>query len=214
MLAKLHGEVCAFKNRAGLSELPSAWKVASALERLLKQLADQAGIPAVPPLRTVACGLDLLDALCVPGLEASLAASPPFRVLVVDDDRVSRFAISQVVTRALNQPELAEDGATALALADKQTYDVIFLDVQMPGMNGFELCSRIHETDCNRTTPVMFVTCQSDFDARVQSVLVGGDDLVAKPFLAFDLTVKALSLALRRRILRPTPGASRAPAMA
>jgi CheY-like chemotaxis protein len=88
----------------------------------------------------------------------------------------------------------------ALILASQHAYDVIFLDVQMPGMDGFELCSKIHETLLNRSTPVVFVTSQSDFGGRAQSILSGGSDLMAKPFLTFEITVKALTFILRGRL--------------
>jgi two-component system sensor histidine kinase BarA len=117
-------------------------------------------------------------------------------VLAVDDDPISRNAISFALRKALSPPELAEHGEAALALATLKAYDVIFLDVQMPRMDGFEVCTRIHDTLPNRTTPVVFVTCHSDFDARAQSTLSGGNDLIGKPFLTFEITVKALTLAL------------------
>src|SRR5262249_43978824 len=86
-----------------------------------------------------------------------------------------------------------------------------FLDVQMPGMDGFELCQKIHNSEFNRTTPVVFVTGNSDFDARAKSTLIGGNDLMGKPFLIFEVTVKALTLALQSRLLdqsfKPAPNA-------
>jgi CheY-like chemotaxis protein len=70
----------------------------------------------------------------------------------------------------------------------------------MPGMDGFAACLRIHETVQNRTTPVAFVTSHSDLRARSQSTVSGGSDLIGKPFLTAELTVKALTLALRGRL--------------
>src|SRR2546426_10695632 len=81
--------------------------------------------------------------------------------------------------------------------------EVVFLDVQMPGMDGFELCSKIRETQLNRSTPVVFVTGMNDFQSRANSIPAGGDDVIAKPFLTFEITVKAMTLALRGRLRRP-----------
>lgn len=200
MLVDLQRELRALKGEAGLSELLPVWQVAAALEGLVKQLADKLGNVTPSTLRTVAGGVDLLKDLCLPGLKADLLTNPPLRILAVDDDLISRNAVSLALKKALNPPELAENGETALALATLQAYDVIFLDVQMPGMDGFEVCTRIHDTLPNRTTPVVFVTCHSDFDARAQSTLSGGSDLIAKPFLTFEITVKALTLALQGRL--------------
>ncbi len=81
---------------------------------------------------------------------------------------------------------------------------MIFLDADMPGMDGFETCRRIHQTEANRNTPVVFVTLHADFNSRAKSAESGGHDLIAKPFLAFEITVKALTLVMRAREPRST----------
>ena len=150
-------------------------------------------------LRTILGGLDLLDKLCVPGAAANLLTNRPFKFLVVDDDLISRQALGLSLKKAFSEPDLATDGFGALIQTARQVYDVIFLDVQMPGMDGFELCRLVHDSELNRVTPVVFVTSQSDFDARAKSTLIGGNDLLAKPFLIFEVAVKALTLALEGR---------------
>ena len=200
VLRDLCGKMHAFKGMAGLSELLPAWQMATALEGLLKQLANKVSNVSPSTLRTVASGVDLLETLCRPGLRPDLATNPSVRLLAVDDEPISRNVVSHSLRKSLNKPDLAENGEAALALATQLHYDVIFLDVQMPGMDGFELCSKIHQTDRNRTTPVVFVTCQSDFQARAKSALLGGHDLIGKPFLTFEITVKALTLVLRGRL--------------
>jgi CheY-like chemotaxis protein len=200
MLTNLYSEMSALKNEAGFPEVLPVWRVASTLEGLLKQLAEKIRNVTPSTLRTVAGGLDLLDDLCVPGLQPGLLTDRPLKFLVVDDDMISRQALFHSLEKAFSQPDLAVDGETALAQATRQAYDVIFLDVQMPGMDGFEVCLKIRDTVPNRTTPVVFVTSQSDFDARCKSTLSGGNDLMGKPFLTFEVTVKALTLALRGRL--------------
>ena len=93
-----------------------------------------------------------------------------FKFLVVDDDLISRQALSLSLGKAFCRPDLAVDADSALARTSRQTYDVIFLDVQMPGMDGFELCSKIRASRLNRSTPIIFVTTHSDFDARSRSL--------------------------------------------
>jgi CheY-like chemotaxis protein len=176
------------------------WQAASALEGLLKQLTEKMRNVTPSTLRTVAGGLDLLDDLCVPGLQPDLLTDRPLKFLVVDDDMISRQALSHSLEKAFSQPDLAVDGETALAQATQQAYDVIFLDVVMPGMDGFEVCSKIRDTVPNRATPVVFVTGHRDFDARVRMSHNGGNDLMEKPVLTSEITVKALTLALRGRL--------------
>ena len=96
--------------------------------------------------------------------------------------------------------DLAESGKAALAQVEEHRYDLIILDVMMPDMDGFEVCGKIRETTTNRLTPVLFVTSLKDFDARARSLSTGGTDLVGKPFLTFEIAVKALTLVLRARL--------------
>ncbi len=198
-LDDLGAQIHALKERAGLSESSPVRQLASALEGLVRQLTEQGDAMTASALRTIASSVDLLEELCVRGLKAELETNAPLRLLAVDDDRISRHAVSCALKRGVSAPDLAQDGAAALALVNQRRYDVILLDVQMPGMDGFELCSRIHNTGPNRATPVVFVTCQSDFNARAQSTLSGGHDLIGKPFLPFEVAVKVLTFALRGR---------------
>ena len=200
MLGDLRRELNEFKNESVSPEFLPAWQMASALEGLLKQLTDKAGNATQSTLRTVASGIQLLGELSKRGVRRDILTQPPMRFLAVDDDMISRTAVALALKKVFNQPDLADNGTVALALAAKNEYDVIFLDVQMPGMDGYEVCSKIHETPANKQTPVIFVTCMNDFDARAKSVLANGSDLIGKPFLTFEITVKALTLALERRL--------------
>ena len=200
MLTNLYFKMGVLENEAGFQEALRVWQVASALRGLLKQLTEEMKNVTPSTLRTVAGGLDLLDDLCVPGLQSDLLTDRPLKFLVVDDDLISRQALSRSLGKAFGQPDLAVDGETALVRAAQQAYDVIFLDVEMPGMDGFEVCTKIRDTVPNRATPVVFVTRLDDFDARCQSTFSGGNDLMGKPFLTFEVTVKALTLALHGRL--------------
>ncbi len=199
-LHDLGRELCRLKGETGLPELLPVWQMICTLEGLIRQLADKVNDVTPSTLRTVGGAVDLLAQLCQPGLDAQLLTRRPVRLLAVDDDPISRHAIAFALKRALHAPDLASEGDAGLALAQAHAYDVIFLDVEMPGMDGFELCTQIHKTALNRNTPVVFVTGQNDFDARVQSTLSGGCDLIAKPFLTFELAVKALTLTMQSRL--------------
>ncbi len=200
MLMNLYFEMGVLKDEAVFPEALPMWQAAFALEGLLKQLIEKMSNVTSSTLLTIAGGLDLLDDLCVPGLQPDLLTDRPLKFLVVDDDMISSKALFLSLKKAFSQPDLAVDGETALARASQQAYDVIFLDVVMPSMDGFEVCSKIRDTVPNRTTPVVFVTGHHDFDARFNSTLSGGNDLMGKPFLIFEVTVKALTLALQGRL--------------
>jgi len=178
-----------------------------ALEGLVKKLLKNPEHCTSSTLLTVSTALDLLNDLCITKVAADLAADASIRMLVVDDDPVARRAITCALQMAFEKPESVDCGEAALAAATERPFDLIFLDVQMPGMDGFTVCSRIHETVQNRTTPVVFVTGHSDLKARTQATLSGGGDLIAKPFLTAEVTVKALTFALRGRLQKRKTGA-------
>ena len=210
------------RERAGLPELLPVWQVAFALEELLKQLLRQASNVTPSVLRTSAGALDLVRELCSRRARPNLTTEPPIRLLAVDDDPICRRALSFALAKAFREPDLAPDGEAALALAAQHTYDAIFLDVEMPGMDGFDLCTRIHEIELNRTTPVVFVTRHDGLESRAKATVLGAHGFIAKPFLVFEITVKALTMVMRARLdhsaaeLAPAPkpeAASKAPAM-
>jgi PleD family two-component response regulator len=200
LLIDVQTRIRPLKNLAKPAELLPLWQVTCAVEMLLQQLTEKASNVTSSTLRTAALGVTVLEELCQPGLKSDLLSEPPLRLLVVDDETFSRFALSHALKRGLSEPDVAESGETALRLAGERPYDLIFLDVQMPGMDGFELCAKIHETLPNHASPVVFVTSMRDFDARANSILCGGRDLIAKPFLTFELTVKALTLVATERL--------------
>ena len=202
LLADLAQRSESLRHGAALARFSPVSKLASALAGLLKKLAQQPQNTTPSSLNTLAHALALLQDLCAPGLDANLVSDPPPRLLVVDDDPMARRAITYALQVAFEKPDSAEDGPAALALAQRKAYAVVFADIQMPAMDGFTLCSKIHETALNAHTPVVFVTCHSDAKAREQAARCGGADFIAKPFLLSEITLKALTLTLQSRMQR------------
>jgi DNA-binding response OmpR family regulator len=118
----------------------------------------------------------------------------------VDDEAISRRAITYALEKGHLQSVSAEDPQSALKLLDEKEFDLVFLDVVMPGMNGYELCAKLRAMPQHKKTPVVFVTALSDFDSRTNSMMAGGNDFIAKPFLFIELTVKALIHVLRVKL--------------
>ncbi len=178
----------------------SARQLASALEALLGEITNHEERATASGLRTIAGAIDLLPGLCGPGVRPDLTTKPVVRLLGVDDDAISRYTLTCALKRHFAQPDLAVSGEDALHLTETRPYDLIFVDIEMPGMDGFELCSRIHKTPFNQSTPVVFVTGHNDLTSRAKSSVAGGVEFLGKPFLGSELTVKALSLVLKRRL--------------
>ena len=200
VLTKLRELVIELKSESSCWELRPAWQMSSALDLLLERLINKGKELTPSTLRTVACAIDVLGDVCVPGVRPDLVITPPMSVLAVDDDPLCLRAVVYALEKAALTPDVAENGEKAVELATEKSYDVIFMDIQMPGIDGLTATSQIRETEKNVSTPVIFVTVRSDFQTRAESSRLGGTDLIAKPFLQFEITVKALTFAMRKRL--------------
>jgi CheY-like chemotaxis protein len=199
-LVELYELIFSLKEQANCWDFRPAWQLSCALELLLKRLADKPKDATPSTILTIGSALDLLDKLCKPGVRSDLVISPPIEVLAVDDDLLCLRAVVFALEKAEMKPDVAQNGQTAIALATEKSYDAIFMDVQMPLLDGLTACSEIHKLQKNADTPVVFVTLHSDFETRSRSSLAGGADFMVKPFLVFEITVKALTLAMRKRL--------------
>ena len=218
-IEQLYRKVRAFSSNAGMAGLPALGKISSAVEALVKELLEKPQNVTPSTLRTTAQALDLFVTLTKPGLPVELADKPPIEILVVDDEALSRRAIVFSLEKIFLKPTAVEDPQAALAKAKTTKFDLIFLDVNLPGMDGFALCQSLRQEGPNKTTPFIFVTGTADFKTRTQSTLCGGSDFIAKPFVFIELTVKALSFVLKHRLetlsekrSAPTPASAGVPA--
>lgn len=196
----LYRKVRSFSSSAGMAGISSLAKMGAATEALVKELIDKPKSVTPSTLRTTAHAIDFFAELSKPGLRTDLMDNPPIDILIVDDEMLSRRAIVYALEKAFLKATAVEDGEAALAKTQTTKFDLIFLDVNMPGIDGFQLCDRLRQNGPNKTTPVIFVTVSADFQVRAQSTLRGASDVIAKPFMFIELTVKALTFALRHRI--------------
>lgn len=124
------------------------------------------------------------------------------RVLVVEDEPL----IAEAVARALSREELAVDvvgdGDAALNAAGSQRYDLIVLDLMLPGRDGLEVCREIRRTDAR--TPIIILTARDAVEEKVMGLDSGADDYVTKPYELEELLARVRSL-LRRA--QPAPAA-------
>ncbi|CAA7620903.1 conserved hypothetical protein [Candidatus Terasakiella magnetica] len=117
---------------------------------------------------------------------ASLDASRPpkdTKILVIDDDPLN-IQILHDILGGEHEIVVASDGAKALELARRASPDLILLDIMMPGMNGYEVCSHLKAYPATADIPVIFITSLGDIDAEIRGLEVGAADYVAKPISA------------------------------
>jgi len=123
------------------------------------------------------------------------------RVLVVEDD----VKMARLIRRGLGEEGLAVDvvpnGDEALWLAGETDYDVIVLDVMLPGSDGFEVCRRLRAD--GHWSPVLMLTARDDVQDRVAGLDAGADDYLTKPFSFAELLARLRALARRPPLERP-----------
>ncbi|OXS61246.1 DNA-binding response regulator [Cohnella sp. CIP 111063] len=101
------------------------------------------------------------------------------RILVVDDEERIRRLLKMYLEKEGYEIEEAEDGETALRKAQEEDFDLIVLDLMLPGIDGIEVCARLRQ---QKATPVLMLTAKGEEVNRVQGFEVGADDYVVKPF--------------------------------
>jgi cyclic di-GMP phosphodiesterase len=116
------------------------------------------------------------------------------RVLVVDDEEKNRTLLVRLLTVDGYDVVTAANGDAALKAVDQHSPDLIMLDVQMPGFDGFEVCRRIKADPATRLTPIIMVTAMDAREQRIASINAGADDFLGKPFDAAELRARVRSL--------------------
>lgn len=121
------------------------------------------------------------------------------KILVVEDET----KVAEVLKRGLSEEgyetELAYDGQIGLRLAKSGNYDLILLDINLPLLNGLELCKQLRETD--EQTPVLMLTALGMSDDIVAGLEAGADDYLPKPFRFNELYARIKALTRRRKKL-------------
>ena len=117
------------------------------------------------------------------------------RVLLVEDDDLLGKGIKKSLTREGYQVDWLMDGKQGLAALQTENFDLLLLDLNLPGMGGLELLSAIRKQQLN--TPVLILTANDSLDDKIQGLDLGADDYLPKPFEIAEL--KARMRALSRR---------------
>ena len=145
---------------------------------------------------------------CVPAEQmnpsplAEPRVAPPLRVLLVEDNVVNRILASRLLEKRQHQVTAVVDGRAAVAAIRENSYDIVLMDIQMPGMNGFEATAtiRVHEAITGRHVAILAMTAHAMEEDRERCLNAGMDGYVSKPievgalFAAIDAAVAAARL--------------------
>ncbi|MGA1870696.1 MAG: sensor histidine kinase [bacterium] len=112
------------------------------------------------------------------------------RILIVDDVVHNIQVLITILQEAGYELGFAKDGKTALAHIDAIQFDLILLDIMMPGIDGYEVCSRLKKDKNKKDIPIIFITAMNDIDAKTKGFELGAVDYITKPFDAKEVLAR------------------------
>ncbi|HXI82552.1 MAG TPA: response regulator [Verrucomicrobiae bacterium] len=197
-LQELHSQIRSLAGNASVTRLLTIARVVGTFDALLKQLVDKPDSVTQSVRRTMAQSIDLLGALFEgDGQEVDLAMA---RTLAVDDQQIALRSVMNALEKANLKPQALSDPSAGFSVAEEWQFDLIVLDHSMPRMTGVELCAKLRALPNYKKIPILFVTSASAFENRAEICRSGGTDVIAKPFLATELGLKALTLIIKSKI--------------
>lgn len=196
-MQELSRSVHALVGSAGIAGYRRIAQMASAMEALFQELHEQPCKINMSSLRTIVRAVDALVDLC----DRTSGEDPDFVLpplaLAVDDDDLSRQAVCTALEKVHMRTVAVGDPTIALNLLLHNRFELVLLDVDMPGMDGFTLCTKMRALPASRETPVIFVTGLNAFEDLTCSKLFEKEEIIAKPFPMIELAVKALTYLLK-----------------
>src|SRR6185437_3221281 len=114
----------------------------------------------------------------------NLAETVPMQILIAEDDDVNRILIQKIFQKLSVPYHIASNGFHAIEAFEKQFYDVVFMDIEMPGMNGFEVTKKVREKykDCDNQPFIIALTANSLPGERQNCMNKGMNEYLSKPF--------------------------------
>ena len=122
-------------------------------------------------------------------------------ILVVDDNASNRDLLSRRLVREGYRVTAAESGVAALALTAAEDFDLVLLDLMMPGMSGFEVLCRLKAEESTRHIPVIMISALDELDSTVRCIEAGAEDYLPKPFNPVLLRARISACLEKKRLL-------------
>jgi putative two-component system response regulator len=115
------------------------------------------------------------------------------KILIVENDMPIALLMVNLLSRAGCDVELARTGKAGIAFAQESKFDLITLEVDLPDISGFGICSDLKQRHYSRHTPVVFISARSSLEDQQHGLDVGAADYITKPFETFELAPRLLS---------------------
>ena len=198
---KGYGELLVEEARDGGQDalLIDLGKVLDLADRLLGEIDRIVEAAAAPPIAMVGDMLQTIRPLGDGDVPDPRAGSS--RILVVDDNASNRDLLSRRLVREGYCVTAAENGAAALALTAAANFDLVLLDLMMPGMSGFEVLCRLKAEAGTRHIPVIMISALDELDSTVRCIEAGAEDYLPKPFNPILLRARIGACLEKKRLL-------------
>jgi signal transduction histidine kinase len=169
--------------------IPELQKIHTAAKRLqelcgvfVSSVAGHYSAGQTSPHDTVSSGNSGDERLLSPALREEVAPTKGGRLLVVDDNEVNRDMLSRRLERQLHMVDVAESGERALAMLRDEEFDLVLLDILMPGMDGYSVLEQMKSDAELRHIPVIMISALHEMDSVLKCIEIGAEDYLPKPF--------------------------------
>lgn len=200
LLERLCLQATAFAECARLLSLSAAATLATALAECFQWLHSTPNRISLDVLGGIERSLDVICLCAEAGALPRLKDPRTSVVYVIDGDADNCECVSAALSRFVDRTKYALRPSVALAELGSGEYDLILLDVNLPEMDGFELCRRIRTLDHQAHTAIIFLSEAGSEEMQAKVTAAGGNDLLCKPFDLHELMVHALTQTIRAQI--------------
>ena len=121
------------------------------------------------------------------------------KILIVDDISKNIQILGNILAQKNYSIAYAQSGAEALKICEAQRFDLILLDIMMPGIDGYEVCIQLKENPKTKDIPIIFLTAKADMESIVKGFDVGGQEYITKPFNSAELLARVQTHLLLRK---------------
>lgn len=191
-LLELHRAIHQLAGTVSFAGFSAMAQLACALETMFRDFYGNPNRITASALRTAAHGVEILAELSERSLRNEDPTDPSL-VLVVGADQISRASTCVTLEQAHLRALGVGNPVFAFQLAEENRFDLIFMDAELPGMDGFRACQRIQTTRSNYQTPIIFLAPNDDVQTRVRFNSSGAVDYISKPIWLTELAVKAIT---------------------
>jgi CheY-like chemotaxis protein len=172
----------------------------SALEALLRDLNDEPHNVNYARILAVSEGIDFIKYLFDVTGGMNFGSPNPNSVLLIDPDIEFAFSMERAFANVNLRLVQATDSGTASLMLDRESYDLILIETDLPDASGYNLSLQTRGTTAHSKTPIMFFGANVDADSRPRAILCGGKEIFGKPLLVSEVVVKALMQVMRDEV--------------